>query len=41
VPGTLYRSMVAVGDVTPRAVSRRLGGFATRLGDLPFLGGPA
>jgi short-subunit dehydrogenase len=41
VPGTLYRSMVAVGDVTPRAVSRRLGGLATRFGDLPFLGGPA
>ena len=38
VPGTFYRGVVAMGDATPRAVTRRLGGFAGRLGDLPFLG---
>lgn len=32
VPGTFYRGVVAMGDITPRGVTRRLGGIAGRLG---------
>lgn len=31
VPGALYKGLVATGDITPRAVARRLSGLATAL----------
>ena len=30
VPGALYKGAVAVGQITPRAITRRLGGLVSR-----------